>query len=98
MFVSSAAPNKRSLGTLNGLAQTVVSIQRAVGPAAAASLFAFTLQNNILGGRFAYVVLLSLACVGLGVAFQLPRDTWKVSQRATLGTSPSDQFLDYFFF
>ncbi|KAH9036963.1 hypothetical protein EDB85DRAFT_2142749 [Lactarius pseudohatsudake] len=77
MFVSSAAPNKRSLGALNGLSQTVVSTQRAVGPAAAASLFAFSLQNNILGGQFAYVVLLSLACIGLCVAVQLPRNTWK---------------------
>ncbi|KAH9046375.1 MFS general substrate transporter [Lactarius deliciosus] len=77
MFVASAAPNKRSLGALNGLAQTVVSTQRAVGPAAAASLFAFSLQNNVLGGQFAYAVLLSLACVGLCMAVQLPRYTWK---------------------
>jgi MFS family permease len=77
MFVSSAAPNKRSLGAMNGLAQTVVSILRTVGPAAAASLFAFSLQNDILGGQFVYAVLLLLACVGLGVALQLPRDTWK---------------------
>ncbi|KAH9046353.1 major facilitator superfamily domain-containing protein [Lactarius deliciosus] len=35
--------NKRSLGALNSLAQTVISTQRAVGPAAAASLFAFSL-------------------------------------------------------
>jgi hypothetical protein len=79
MFVSSAAPNKRSLGAMNGLAQTIVSTQRAVGPAAAASLFAFSLQNNVLGGQFAYAVLLALACVGLYVASQLPRNTWKVS-------------------
>ncbi|KAI9434840.1 MFS general substrate transporter, partial [Lactarius indigo] len=87
MFVSSAAPNKRSLGALNGLAQTVVSTQRAVGPAAAASLFAFSLQNNVLGGQFAYAVLLSLACVGLCVAVQLPRNTWKsqVSLEPALG-------------
>ncbi|KAH8986533.1 MFS general substrate transporter [Lactarius hatsudake] len=77
MFVASAAPNTRSLGALNGLAQMVVSTQRAVGPAAAASLFAFSLQNNIFGGQFAYAVLLSFACVGLCVAMQLPRNTWK---------------------
>ena len=77
MFVSSAAPNKRSLGAMNGLAQMVVSSLRAVGPAAATSLFAFSLQNNILDGRFVYAVLLALACGGLGVAVQLPRDTWK---------------------
>ncbi|KAH9169685.1 major facilitator superfamily domain-containing protein [Lactarius sanguifluus] len=77
MYISSAAPNKRSLGATNGVAQTMVSIQRAVGPATAASLFAFSLDNNILGGNFAYVVLHAVVWVGLGVAVQLPRNTWK---------------------
>ncbi|KAH8986564.1 hypothetical protein EDB86DRAFT_2781010, partial [Lactarius hatsudake] len=58
MFLSSAPPNKRSLGGTNGLAQMVVSIQRTVGPTVAVSLFAYSLQNNDLGGHFAYVVLL----------------------------------------
>ena len=77
VYISAAAPNKRSLGATNGIAQMVVSIQRAVGPAAAASLFAFSLDHNILGGNFAYVGLLAIVCVGLGVALQLPKNTWK---------------------
>ncbi|KAI9439339.1 MFS general substrate transporter [Lactarius indigo] len=36
MYIASAAPNKRSLGATNGIAQTIVSIQRAVGPTVAA--------------------------------------------------------------
>ncbi|KAH9039475.1 MFS general substrate transporter [Lactarius deliciosus] len=76
MYLSSAAP-KRSLGATNGIAQTVVSVQRTVGPAAAASLFAFSLNNNILGGNFAYVVLLCFVWVALGVAVQLPKSTRK---------------------
>ncbi|KAH8989132.1 MFS general substrate transporter [Lactarius akahatsu] len=76
MYISSAAPNKRSLGATNGVAQTMVSIQRTIGPAAAASLFAFSLDNNILGGNFTYVVLPVVVLVGLGVAVQLPRITW----------------------
>ena len=64
---------------MNGLAQTIVSTLRALGPAAATSLFAFSLQYNILGGQFAYAVLLDLAGVGLYVALQLPRNTRKVS-------------------
>jgi len=75
VYISSAAPNKRSLGATNGVAQTMVSIQRTVGPAAAASLFAFSLDNNVLGGNFAYVVLFVVVCVGLGVALQLPKNT-----------------------
>jgi MFS family permease len=80
MYISSAAPNKRSLGATNGIAQTMVSIQRTVGPAAAASLFAFSLDSNILGGNFAYVVLLVIVWVVLGVALQLPKNTWKHNQ------------------
>ena len=80
MYISSAAPNKRSLGVTNGVAQTIVSIQRMVGPAAAASLFAFSLHNNILGGNFVYVVLFALVWVGLGVASKLPKDTGKLGQ------------------
>ncbi len=81
MYISSAAPNKRSLGATNGVAQTTVAIQRTVGPAAAASLFAFSLDNNVLGGNFAYVVLLAIVCVGLVVAVQLPNNTWKHNEQ-----------------
>jgi hypothetical protein len=76
MFISSAAPNRRSLGAINGLAQTVASIQRAIGPALADWLFAFSLMNNILGGKFIYIVLLALLCVAHSIAIGLPRDLW----------------------
>jgi hypothetical protein len=68
MFIVSAAPNKRSLGTTNGLAQMVVAIQRTVSPAVVGSLFAFSLASDVLGGSFAYVVLLGVVRVGLSVA------------------------------
>jgi len=77
MYLSSAAPNKRSLGTTNGLAHTVASVQRTIAPAVADWLFAFSIEKNILGGNFIYVVLLALVCVGLYVAAQLPRNMWK---------------------
>ncbi|KAH8993669.1 MFS general substrate transporter [Lactarius deliciosus] len=90
MYMSSAAPNKQSLGATNGVAQTVVSIQRAIGPAAATSLFAFSLENNILGGNLVYVVLLALVLVGLGVAVQLPRDMWKHIEHKFMNRSKSN--------
>ncbi|KAH9020409.1 hypothetical protein EDB85DRAFT_2005090 [Lactarius pseudohatsudake] len=76
MYISSAVPNKRSLGATNGLAHTVASIQRMVGPAVADWLFAFSLTNNVLGGNFVYVILVVLVGVGLCVSAQLPRNTW----------------------
>ncbi|KAI9452892.1 MFS general substrate transporter [Lactarius psammicola] len=81
MYITSAAPNKRSLGATNGVAQMMVSIQRTVGPAASASLFAFSLDNNILGGNFAYIVLLAIVWVGVGVAVKLPENTWKHNEQ-----------------
>ena len=76
MYISSAAPNKRSLGAAYGLAQVASSIQSVVGPAAAGQLFAFSLTHNVLGGNFAYVVLVGVVGVALGVSTQLPRNTW----------------------
>jgi len=76
MYISSATTNKRLLGALNGLAQTVASVQRAVGPAAAGSLFSFSVTNNILRGNFVYVVLFALVGIGLYFAAKLPKHTW----------------------
>lgn len=76
MYISSAAPNKRSLGAAYGLAQVASSVQSVLGPAAAGQLFAFSLTHNVMGGNFPYVVLVGAACVALGTSTQLPRNTW----------------------
>ncbi|KAI0302844.1 MFS general substrate transporter [Multifurca ochricompacta] len=77
LYLSSAAPNKRSLGATNGFAQTVSSAQLVIGPAGADWLFAFSVTNNVLGGYLVYIVLLAFACIGPCVAAQLPRHTWR---------------------
>ena len=69
-------PTKRSLGTLYGLSHVATSVQSAVGPVAGDWLFAFSLTHSVLGGNFAYVLLLGVVWVALGVSTQLPRNTW----------------------
>ncbi|KAH9165739.1 hypothetical protein EDB89DRAFT_2246524, partial [Lactarius sanguifluus] len=59
MFVSSATPNKWSLGTVYSLSHVATSVLSVVGPAAD-WLFAFSLTHNVLGGKLAYVVLLGV--------------------------------------
>ncbi|KAI9443960.1 MFS general substrate transporter [Lactarius indigo] len=76
MYISSAAPNRRSLGAVYGLSHTAIAVMGAVGPAAADWLFAFSLTHNILGGNFAYIVFLCVVCVELGVSTRLPKNTW----------------------
>lgn len=67
IYVSSAAPDKRLLGALNGLARVMASVHNGVGTAVAGSLFAFSVLNNVFGGNLnvVYIVLLILVCVGL---------------------------------
>lgn len=73
MYITAAAPNKRSLGATNGLAQTLVSIGRILTPVMASSLLSFSIQYHILWGYAVYVVLVFLAIGGIGLASKLPR-------------------------
>ncbi|KAF7317141.1 Major facilitator superfamily multidrug-resistance DHA1 sub-family [Mycena chlorophos] len=75
MFVTACAP-KSSRGTVNGLAQTTVSISRALGPALVTSLFSFSLQMELLGGYFVYLVFLLLSCGAMILAARLPEEVW----------------------
>ena len=72
IYLSSAAPRSR-LGATNGLAQTVASLMRAIGPYSATSLFAFSIDRNVLGGNFAYFVLVLIGVMSLGAASMFPR-------------------------
>ena len=76
IFLTSSAPNKRSLGATNGLAQLSASIMRTIGPAAATSLFSISVQNNWLDGYGVYGVWIVVCCVALCVAVQLPYQPW----------------------
>ncbi|KDR81939.1 hypothetical protein GALMADRAFT_59708 [Galerina marginata CBS 339.88] len=73
MFITAAAPNKRSLGATNGLAQTLVSVGRMVTPVIASSLLSLSIVHHIFWGYAAYVVLVSLTMGGIWLASQLPR-------------------------
>ena len=53
-----------------------VSIVRAIGPAAANSLFSITMDRGYLGGYLVYYTLLFVVCVSLVIASLLPRHVW----------------------
>jgi hypothetical protein len=74
IYITSSAPNKRSLGATNGLALTSVAISRAIGPVTSTSLFAFSLE---CGSTVGYAVVLGgFACGAFGLAKRLPEDPW----------------------
>lgn len=76
IFITASSPNKNSLGATNGIVQTIASFALVIGPALVTSLFAFSVERNILGGYAVYPILFSLSCVALLPAVQLPVKPW----------------------
>ncbi|KAF8886154.1 major facilitator superfamily domain-containing protein [Infundibulicybe gibba] len=77
MYVTASSPNKHSLGATNGLAQTSVSLARALGPAISTSLFALSVEKNLLGGYAVYAILLAISCLAILLAIRLPEKVWE---------------------
>ena len=77
IYVTSSVESPRALGSVNGIGQTGASLARALGPAVATSLFAFTLQNNWLGGLGVYVVLIAISLCRMPLAYMLPEKEWE---------------------
>lgn len=79
MYITSAAPHKRCLGSVNGLGQVTASVMRAIGPAASTSLFAVSQTRGLLGGNLVYVVMVLLSLGGVTVVWQLPPEAWDMN-------------------
>ncbi|KAG7090164.1 hypothetical protein E1B28_011772 [Marasmius oreades] len=62
LVVDAATPG--TLGAVNGLAQMLASGFRGLAPSVASSLFALSLDSQIAGGYFVYIVLLGVAITG----------------------------------
>jgi len=65
IMVKSAAPNKESLGATFGLSQSVGCVARASAPAFASSLFALSVDKQILKGYFVWIILLFISFAGI---------------------------------
>lgn len=76
----SAAPSKHSLGATNGIAQTCISIVRAIGPVASTSLFSLSLERNLLGGWLVYVVMVIISALALLGSTYLPTKLWETPE------------------
>ncbi|GLB44911.1 putative major facilitator superfamily protein [Lyophyllum shimeji] len=76
IFIAAASPNRASLGATNGLSQMTVSIMRAIGPAAANSLFSLSIEKGYLNGYLVYYVLVLVVGGAMVAASMLPRKLW----------------------
>ncbi|KAG1857943.1 major facilitator superfamily domain-containing protein [Suillus tomentosus] len=73
LYVNNGAPNKDLLGATNGLAQMLGSVMRAVGPTVVSSLFALSLEKDLLGGTAVYWIMCTIVMVILGCSTYLPK-------------------------
>ncbi|KAG9049772.1 hypothetical protein FS837_009188 [Tulasnella sp. UAMH 9824] len=60
LVVRAAVPDSRSVGAVFGLSQITNCIGQCIGPAFMSSLFAFSIEKQVLGGQFVWVVLLGI--------------------------------------
>ncbi|KAG1889689.1 major facilitator superfamily domain-containing protein [Suillus fuscotomentosus] len=81
LFVRAAAPNRASLGATNGIAQVAVAVARIIGPASAASVFSYSLQEGHDAWSI-YYFFIAIAFLAVCTALLLPRDpsVWEDSQ------------------
>ncbi|BEI86362.1 hypothetical protein CcaverHIS002_0606490 [Cutaneotrichosporon cavernicola] len=74
IMTNDAAPNNRSLGALNGLAAFFSACTRVVGPGAANTLFALSVDRNALGGNLIWAVMVVVALAGWHSSLFLKRE------------------------
>ncbi|KAF9453689.1 MFS general substrate transporter [Macrolepiota fuliginosa MF-IS2] len=76
MFITTSAPTKRSLGTVNGMAQTAGSVARLIGPGFANVMLGLSIEKGWLGGYAVYFVMSFFAVGGVVLAKMLPEGAW----------------------
>ncbi|KAI6044366.1 major facilitator superfamily domain-containing protein [Pisolithus marmoratus] len=78
IYINAAAPNRASIGATNGLAQMMVSVMRAFGPACANSAFSLSIQKHVMGGYFVYWMMVAMVAITFVIGLFLPKKPWKV--------------------
>ncbi|KAJ7306824.1 major facilitator superfamily multidrug-resistance, DHA1 sub-family [Mycena albidolilacea] len=74
MFIVNSSPRPSALSSTNSIAQMVSTITRAFAPFIASALFALSLELNLAGGYFVYILLLGIVATGIFSSFLLPSD------------------------
>lgn len=85
--ITNSAPSHNSLGTLNGLAQTLSALGRSVGPVVSGGLFTISVRIQPKGEALAWTVFGGLAFLGFVAALfvrgeGLESEEWEEEHRA----------------
>ncbi|KAF9453688.1 MFS general substrate transporter [Macrolepiota fuliginosa MF-IS2] len=80
MYITSSAPNRHSLGRVNGIGQTVVAIARLVGPAFGNTVLGLSIEKGWVGGYAVYFMLSCVAVGGVLLVGMLPKSAWETEE------------------
>ncbi|KAG0692448.1 hypothetical protein DFH29DRAFT_502950, partial [Suillus ampliporus] len=82
LYIRAAAPNHALLGATNGIVLLVAGGARFIGPASAASVFSYSMQEG-RDAWLAYYFFMAMAFLALGTSMFLPRDPslWEEERR-----------------
>ena len=72
IFITAGAPNKKSLGATNGLAQTLVAVVRIAALSFSTTLLSFSIERHLFGGYAVYLALWIMSLGSLYLASWLP--------------------------
>jgi branched-subunit amino acid aminotransferase/4-amino-4-deoxychorismate lyase len=92
LCINNIAPNRASLGRVNGLAQSLGSLARAIGPIGSSSLFAFSIEHpDLLGGQLVWYTLFAIAALTWLLSLRI-RDAnkarWRKEKRVLAAPAP----------
>ncbi|EIM82631.1 MFS general substrate transporter [Stereum hirsutum FP-91666 SS1] len=71
VLITNSAPSRDSLGAMNGMATACGSLARAFGPVGSTTLFALSVDKNLLSGQLVHVVLVATASVAFALTMWL---------------------------
>lgn len=63
-MTNAAAPSPQLLGAINGYAQVISCLVGIIGPGGFTSIFAVSVDKNILGGNLVWIVTTGIAALG----------------------------------
>lgn len=81
VLTNDASPRRDALGAVNGLAQSIASAFRAIGPICATSIFAVSIEHDILHGWLVWFLLAALAVGTSAMGLKLhDRVAWREAE------------------
>jgi len=85
ILIKNASPSPEALGSTNGLSQWFQCMSRSFSPAFVSSLFALSIDNNLLGGYLWVIIMICLSLVAGHITAQIP-EARKQAERMAHGS------------